>query len=50
MNPFVLMVQFADQALREILISHPEFELEEVDQAPMPSGPVVWLPFKAPER
>jgi uncharacterized hydrophobic protein (TIGR00271 family) len=47
-NPDALMVQLADQALREILISHPEFELEEVDQVLKLSGPVVLATFQGP--
>lgn len=48
MNPNVLMVQLAEQALREVLTSHPEFELEEVDQVLIPSGPVVLATFHGP--
>jgi uncharacterized hydrophobic protein (TIGR00271 family) len=47
-NPNVLTVQLADQALREILTSLPEFELEEVDQVHMPSGTVVLATFRGP--
>jgi uncharacterized hydrophobic protein (TIGR00271 family) len=48
MNPDVLMVQLAEQTLREILVSYPQFELEEVDQIIKPSGPVVLATFRGP--
>jgi uncharacterized hydrophobic protein (TIGR00271 family) len=48
MNPDVLMVQLAEQTLREVLASYPQFELEEVIQVAKPSGPVVLATFRGP--
>jgi uncharacterized hydrophobic protein (TIGR00271 family) len=47
-NPQVLQVQRAEQALREILLSHPIFELVEVDQVHLPAGPVILATLQGP--
>jgi uncharacterized hydrophobic protein (TIGR00271 family) len=48
LNPNVLRVQIAEQTLREILVSYPHFELDEVDQELKPSGPVILATFRGP--
>jgi uncharacterized hydrophobic protein (TIGR00271 family) len=48
LNPNVLRVQIAEQTLREILVSYPQFELDEVDQELKPSGPVILATFRGP--
>jgi uncharacterized hydrophobic protein (TIGR00271 family) len=48
LNPNVLRVQIAEQTLREILVSYPQFELDEVDQVLKPSGPVILATFRGP--
>jgi uncharacterized hydrophobic protein (TIGR00271 family) len=47
-NPQVLQVQMAEQALREILLSHPIFELVEVDQVHLPIGPLILATLQGP--
>jgi uncharacterized hydrophobic protein (TIGR00271 family) len=47
-NPRVMQVQMAEQALREILLSHPIFELVEVDQVRLPAGPVILATLQGP--
>lgn len=46
--PDVLKTQFAEQALREILISRPELELLDVDLMYFPAGPVVLASIQGP--
>jgi uncharacterized hydrophobic protein (TIGR00271 family) len=48
LNPDVLRVQLAEQTLREILVSYPQFELDEVDQVLKPAGPVIVATFRGP--
>jgi uncharacterized hydrophobic protein (TIGR00271 family) len=48
LNPNVLRVQLAEQTLREILVSYPYFELEEVNQELKPSGPVILATLRGP--
>jgi uncharacterized hydrophobic protein (TIGR00271 family) len=47
-NPKVLQVQVAEQVLREVLFSRPEFELVEVDQERLPSGTRVVATIQGP--
>lgn len=46
--PDVLKIQFAEQALREILISRPELELLDVDLLYFPVGPVILASIQGP--
>lgn len=46
--PDVLKTQFAEQALREILISRPELELLDVDLLYFPAGPVILASIQGP--
>ena len=48
LNPDVLTVQLAEQTLREILVSYPQFQLDEVDQVLKPSGPLIMATFRGP--
>jgi uncharacterized hydrophobic protein (TIGR00271 family) len=48
MNPKVLQVQVAEQVLREVLFSRPEFELVEVDQERLPAGSVIIATIQGP--
>jgi uncharacterized hydrophobic protein (TIGR00271 family) len=47
-NPKVLQVQVAEQVLREVLFSRPEFELVEVDQERLPAGSVIIATIQGP--
>jgi uncharacterized hydrophobic protein (TIGR00271 family) len=48
MNPEVLQLQLAEQALREVLASRPEIELLDVELMRFPSGPVVLATLQGP--
>jgi uncharacterized hydrophobic protein (TIGR00271 family) len=47
-NPNVLRVQFAEQALREILVSRPEIELMDVELLNFPRGPCILATLQGP--
>jgi uncharacterized hydrophobic protein (TIGR00271 family) len=47
-NPNVLRVQFAEQALREILVSRPEIELMDVELLNFPRGPYILATLQGP--
>jgi uncharacterized hydrophobic protein (TIGR00271 family) len=47
-TPTVLRVQFAEQAIREILISRPELELIDVDLLKFPRGPYILATLQGP--
>jgi uncharacterized hydrophobic protein (TIGR00271 family) len=47
-NPKVFQVQVAEQVLREVLFSRPEFELVEVDQERLPAGSVIIATIQGP--
>lgn len=48
LTPDVLKTQFAEQALREILINRPELELMEVDLLNFPRGPYILATLQGP--
>ena len=47
-SPEVLKLQFAEQAIREILVSRPEIDLLEVDLLHFPRGPYILATLQAP--
>ena len=47
-SPEVLKLQFAEQAIREILVSRPEMDLLEVDMLYFPKGPYILATLQGP--
>jgi uncharacterized hydrophobic protein (TIGR00271 family) len=47
-NPYVLRLQLAEQALREILISRPELDLMDVELLHFPRGPCILATLQGP--